>query len=165
MPSSPLREKDLDRAARHEQSRARLLFAAIVAACAVCLWFIRQPARLTAEERLLVGTWAFPVMRGPGVNVQQLIELRADRTIVTRSRSLHNGTINVGGSGLWRLENRTLIWDIGPADYSTRWRALMDGHPTRFEGRWHYLGREDNTVLVKANGGQTVALSKYLPGQ
>lgn len=165
MPSSPLCEKDLHRAKRHEKSRARLLFVGIVAVCAAFLWFIRQPARLTAEERQLVGTWAFPVTRAPGVNVQQIIELRANRTIITRSRSLHNGMTNAGGLGQWRLENKTLIWDIGPPDYSTRWRALMDGHPRRFEGRLHYLGMEDNNILVKSTGGETVALSKYLPGQ
>lgn len=145
--------------------RIWFLFATVVVMSGASIWYLQLPVQLTAAESQLTGTWTFPLPPNPPLNaVQQIYEMRSDRTIVKYGQPVATGVRTVKGKGTWRLDGEMLVWKVANVDYSARIRAFMDGRSSSYESRMRYLGVEGDSFWIEATDGSKAQLRKFSIG-
>ena len=145
--------------------RTWLLFATVVLIFGVPIWYLQLPAQLTTAESQLVGTWTFPLPANPPPNaIQQIYEMRSDRTIVKYGKSVLTGIMTVRGKGTWGLDGEMLVWKVANVDVSARFRAFMDGRPSSYESRMRYLGVKGDSFFIETTDGSKAPLCRFSNG-
>ena len=136
--------------------RRRLLIVGVAAVGVLAIWYARLPAPLTTAESKLVGTWTLqqPSNLSPKA-VQQIFEMRADRTLVEYRRPVSTGVKSISRRGTWRLEEGTLVWETQPQDVLKRVVSLANGPKgsSFYVIRMRYLGCEADTFQVEGSDG------------
>jgi hypothetical protein len=131
---------------------------ALLALIAGGIWWWCRPAPLASAETALVGTWTLPTgtQQLPPNSVQQLFEMRSDRTLILGARSLATGEKTSGSRGTWRLEEGVLVWDFPPRNAVWIYlQSLVGGPPApkRTVEKLQFLRVNGDRFVVAASDG------------
>ena len=92
-------------------TRRRLIL--VIVAMVVCgfVWW-QSPDRLSAEERLLVGTWIY---EGRAANVRPAMRIGPDRQCAFASSPPSDGHYQFDSSARWFVRDRVVVFDGEPS--------------------------------------------------
>lgn len=166
MASSDANEAREVHSPRRHRFRRRILIVSIVAVFGAVMWFLQTPKSLTTAESQLVGIWTLGMPPNPPSNaVEQIYELRSDRTIKTYHRPVATGVKVLSGQGVWRLEGEMLVWNVDKADLHTRLRMLLAGRTSSYDSHLRVLGVDRDEFFVESVSGSKTPFRRFTDGR